>query len=240
MNDEDNDDDAAYVGVVDLSMRGWRSLDDVRIDPRTRSLRLEHNNLVRLPGDMFRLELLAHLDVSHNTLESLPAELGTCTRLRVLNCAFNNLTWLPPELGDCLFLEEVIANHNRLTTVPAALGSLQVLRVIVLHHNRLESLPTDIGSLDTLDVLDCSHNDKLDMIPDSLRDDADMVTFTMRLHYHIGRHTREIKDEYAAMQAALMEKEEHNLRLREAIDIVNKDKAKIRASRVPWASCRLC
>lgn len=229
--------EAEEQGVVDLSMRGWRSLDEVELDAGTRRLQLEHNNLAKLPATLGKLDLMVHLDVSSNALESLPNELGQCTRLRVLRCKNNHLTRLPDELGDCAFLEEIAADHNRLTTVPASLGRLRVLRVISLQHNRLTELPYEIGGLRTLETLDCTGNADFDMVPDALRDDATMVRFAMRLHYDTAMHVQAIKDDHAALEAGLLDHDEANLRLRDAIKVVNKDKARIVASLVPGACC---
>merc|ERR1712072_504686 len=82
-------------------------------------------------------------------------------------------------------------------TVPASLGSLQQLRELRLKHNRLEQLPVEIGGLDTLEGLDCSENDQLEMVPQKLRDDSEMVKFVIKLHYDTLKHITQIKQNYA-------------------------------------------
>ena len=60
------DEDAAQAetGVVDLAMRGWRTLDEHPLDPAAVRVQLEHNNLQTLPKSIGDLTFMAHLDVS--------------------------------------------------------------------------------------------------------------------------------------------------------------------------------
>lgn len=180
--------------VLDLSMQGWRTLDDVALDPKARRVKLEHNKLIHIPASIGTLTLMTQLDVSHNALDELPAELGMCRRLRILHCNDNKLSELPSALSDCRFLEELVASHNRMVTIPSSLGQLEHLRVIKVDHNRLETLPYEIGGVETLDTLDCSHNNRLHVVPECLRENADMVRFTIRLLYQMKLHAQKLKN----------------------------------------------
>ena len=232
MIDEDELDEVEE-GLVDLAMRGWRTLDEHPLDPRSKRVQLEHNELSTLPKTIGTLEFMWKLDVSHNRLEALPRTIGKCTRLRILNVDHNYLEDVPKELGQCFFLEEINAEHNSLVTVPASLGSLQQLRELKLKHNRLENLPVEIGGLDTLEVLDCSENENLAMVPEKLRDDSEMVKFVIKLHYDTLKHITQIKQNYADVKDALQKQEHANLRLRDAIEQCKADKEAIIESLVP-------
>ena len=83
MIDEDELDEVEE-GLVDLAMRGWRTLDEHPLDPRSKRVQLEHNELSTLPKTIGTLEFMWKLDVSHNRLEALPRTIGKCTRLRIL------------------------------------------------------------------------------------------------------------------------------------------------------------
>ena len=83
MIDEDELDEVEE-GLVDLAMRGWRTLDEHPLDPRSKRVQLEHNELSTLPKTIGTLEFMWKLDVSHNRLEALPRTIGKCTRL-ILN-----------------------------------------------------------------------------------------------------------------------------------------------------------
>lgn len=242
--------------VLDLSMRGWRTLDEVALDPKARLVKLEHNNLVNIPSSIGTLTLMTQLDISHNALDELPAEIGMCRRLRILHCNNNKLSGLPSALSDCQFLEEVVASHNRIVTIPSSLGQLEHLRIIKVDHNRLETLPYEIGGVETLDTLDCSHNSRLRIVPECLRENADMVRFTIRLLYQMELHAQKLKNENKQLQvrdptafalvasprfplppqSALFEQEEQNLRIRDAIEAVQLEKQNIVASMLPGAS----
>ncbi|KAJ1460931.1 hypothetical protein M885DRAFT_508403 [Pelagophyceae sp. CCMP2097] len=222
------------VGSLDLSMRGWRTLDVHLLHPKLRRLRLEHNCLRALPGQaMGLLTYMVELDVSHNALEALPAALGGCVRLRKLNADHNNLAELPPQLGDCKFLEELYANHNRLKTVPASLGALQCLRVLELRTNKLEQLPYEIGVLETLEVLDCSGNDGLETIPPSMRGETALVKFCLRLNYDAKQYVVDAQTAYVGLQRDVQKREELNLRIRDAIEATKRDKQDLLRSVVP-------
>ena len=90
MIDEDELDEVEE-GLVDLAMRGWRTLDEHPLDPRSKRVQLEHNELSTLPKTIGTLEFMWKLDVSHNRLEALPRTIGKCTRLRILNVDHNYL-----------------------------------------------------------------------------------------------------------------------------------------------------
>ena len=229
----DEDDANKEEGLVDLAMRGWRTLDEHPLDPRSKRVQLEHNELSTLPKTIGTLEFMYKLDVSHNRLEALPRSIGHCTRLRILNVDHNYLDDIPKEMGSCFFLEELNAEHNSLVTVPASLGGLQQLRELRLKHNRLEALPVEIGGLATLEVLDCSENENLTMVPKDLREDSEMVKFVIKLHYDTLRHITRIKENYAGAKASLQKQEHANLRLRDAIEQCKADKEAIIESLVP-------
>jgi Leucine-rich repeat (LRR) protein len=94
MIDEDELDEVEE-GLVDLAMRGWRTLDEHPLDPRSKRVQLEHNELSTLPKTIGTLEFMWKLDVSHNRLEALPRTIGKCTRLRILNVDHNYLEDIP-------------------------------------------------------------------------------------------------------------------------------------------------
>lgn len=228
--EDEGDDEDSNRGVLDLSMRGWRSLDASLLRPRARVVQLEHNTLASLPSSIGTLTLMVTLDVSHNVLDALPAELGECTRLVTLKCDNNHIRELPKELSECRHLEAVYANCNRLTTIPESLGTLEMLRVIELRSNKLETIPFQIGGLQTLRVLDCAGNAGLTAIPASLRDDPHMVDFAVKLHYRTMRHYLDIRQEYSVLQDRLLDSEEKNMRIRDAIEVVKREKAKALSS----------
>ena len=123
----DEDDLTTEPGVIDLAMRGWRTLDEHPLDTQAKRVQLEHNNLSALPRAIGSLTFMLKLDVcaaarrgnkpaallehhssrSHNMLETLPKAIGKCTRLRVLYVDHNKLEELPKEVGNLFFLEEL-------------------------------------------------------------------------------------------------------------------------------------
>ena len=229
----DEDDVTTEPGVIDLAMRGWRTLDEHPLDVQAKRVQLEHNNLQALPKTIGTLTFMLKLDVSHNLLESIPKAIGKCTRLRILYIDHNKVEELPKEIGNLFFLEELNAEHNRLVTVPSTLGNLVALSSIRLKNNKLETLPYEIGGLETLEVLDCSDNDKLHMVPEELRDDSEMVKFVIRLHFDTMGHINKIKQEYLDLQEKLQYQDQSNLRLRDAIEACKKEKNSIIESLIP-------
>lgn len=142
----DEDDLTTEPGVIDLAMRGWRTLDEHPLDTQAKRVQLEHNNLSALPRAIGSLTFMLKLDVcaaarrgnetaagnknssrSHNMLETLPKAIGKCTRLRVLYVDHNKLEELPKEVGNLFFLEELnvrgAARANRDVPAPIRIFS---------------------------------------------------------------------------------------------------------------------
>jgi Leucine-rich repeat (LRR) protein len=94
------------------------------------------------PGAM----ALRRLDLSHNELERLPRELFSQTRLAVLDASDNRIAVLPPEvvgLADSLI--ELGLSGNRIRSLPLQqLGELRRLRALDVSRNLLQAAPSQL------------------------------------------------------------------------------------------------
>jgi hypothetical protein len=138
------------AGTLDLQECGLSSLPAAlcEVAPQLRSLNLNHNHLLSLPGALLaRCTALLRLDCHDNLLSSLPADIGQCTALQTLSCYSNELSSLPAELGACTALQELWCFDNQLSTLPVHLGLLD-LQLLECEYNKfVEGAPTTIDAL---------------------------------------------------------------------------------------------
>ena len=127
-------------------------------------LDLESVNLVKIPTEIKRLQVLTTLRLIGNEIDEIPKEIGNLANLIVLNLENNNLTTLPPEIGNLNNLIFLDINTNKLTSIPIELTNLIALQDLYLSHNQLKTLPNEIGNLVNLLDLQLGDN-QLQSIP---------------------------------------------------------------------------
>ncbi|KNC53973.1 leucine-rich repeat protein [Thecamonas trahens ATCC 50062] len=103
------------------------------------------------------------LRLDRNQLSRLPASIGSLLRLTSLNLSYNDLTELPTELGLLSNLTSLELVGNALTEWPAAMSSLDKLEILDLERNFLRSLPSSLVGLRSLTRLQASKNEIADV-----------------------------------------------------------------------------
>jgi len=91
--------------------------------------------LHRIPSNFQRLICLKELRLSHNELFMLSGEIGKLTNLEILDLSKNKLVTLCPEIGQLKKLVTLNVSHNRLKTLPRQIALLPQLENFQLTGN---------------------------------------------------------------------------------------------------------
>lgn len=135
----------------------------------------------RNPRTIQNLKSLKILDLKHNQLEKIPPELFTLSSLEKLDLSFNklksmneSLTWLMRNVFKTVrllkqsnnkTLKELDISYNSLTSLPASFNVFQHLEKLNLAGNKFTSIPVVLEYLERLKTVDFSFN-KLTFIPE--------------------------------------------------------------------------
>lgn len=97
-------------------------------------LRLDYNEITRIPIQIGDCEKLIHLSISHNKLEAIPAEIGYLTQLKSLNLSNNSIYELPNDVGECL-----VHDGDRV------MDKMVIMRWWVMRDSRCNSFMSQVG-----------------------------------------------------------------------------------------------
>jgi Leucine-rich repeat (LRR) protein len=95
-------------------------------------LKLDKNNLKKLPDELYDIKILKELTFSDNQVSFISPKIGQLVELNKLNFAQNKVAKIPKELGDCEEIEQLYIHHNRFTSLPCSLVNLRLLRELGL------------------------------------------------------------------------------------------------------------
>ena len=95
---------------------------------RMRVLKLDKNELQRLPEELYELRNLQELTFQENKIKVLSPRLGQLKQLRKLNIAMNLISKIPEEIGNCQYLEALCIQNNRFAAFPCSFLRLTNLR----------------------------------------------------------------------------------------------------------------
>lgn len=124
-------------------------------------LRLAHNNLTSLHGELICLNNLKILDCRYNKIggDNIPVELFNLRALTVLDLSHNNLSVIPKNLEGCKSLTVLNLSHNNLRNISEQLFiQLTELVHLDLSDNELKTIPPQIGRLSKLETLILNNN----------------------------------------------------------------------------------
>lgn len=133
------------------------------------SLRLDRNNLTRMPLSITKLEQLRELGLSNNSLVGLPLELLELRNLEILDVHSNNIKQLP-QIWGLPKLRKLNISSNLLQLLPAHPGPPAGMALTYLYaaDNRLaEDCFDDITMLANLEYLNLTCNSIAEVPPDT-------------------------------------------------------------------------
>ncbi|KKN47870.1 hypothetical protein LCGC14_0658480 [marine sediment metagenome] len=163
---EDEDEREAMILLTNKLLRTDNLDIDIK-EGRVIKIRLQAQELRKVPESVRKLTSLEHLILSYNLLEELPEWIGELKTLKIIEVSDNCLKTLPDSIGDLKSLEKLIACSNKIELLPESFGGLESLKVIELYENRLNSLPDSLGNLFNLEKLDL-HKNLINLLPQSI------------------------------------------------------------------------
>ena len=171
--------------INDLSnIKGLLEINNLQV------LRLDYNDLERLPESICHLKSLRTLNLGNNKLKVLPNSISDLSSLKILTLGNNKLRFLPNSISDLsslktlwlndntfehypestsnlISLENLSLGGNNLKGLSESIGNLQSLKSLILRDNDLTTIPESIGKLSFLETLELEHN-KLTKLPESI------------------------------------------------------------------------
>ncbi len=156
----------------------WSLDEALVVDPkRVLQLRLEDENLQRLPHQLEDFVNLQRLDVRGNPIKTIPKYLASLQELDISSSSITNLphgfeqlTSLKklyidhnalnsfPRILLHLPLEDLFLGHTGISELPEDIGQMTTLKSLSLWDNNMTELPTSIGNLQQLEMLSLSDN----------------------------------------------------------------------------------
>jgi len=130
-------------------------------------LHLNDNRIEALQNGIEKLKSLTYLDLYNNRLSALSRTIGDLTRLECLDLSGNRILELPREIGNLKNLRHLNLTSNCLSDLPSTIGNLENLVDLRLSFNSLTSLPEEIRNLGKLEILHTDYN-QIIKIPDGI------------------------------------------------------------------------
>ncbi|KAL9956290.1 hypothetical protein ACROYT_G037750 [Oculina patagonica] len=131
-------------------------------------LRLDENNLSKLPSSFSCMKNLKVLELGDNNITSLPEDVGLLSKLEIFNLSHNKLSHLPASVGELPSLKIFDLSGNNIENLPEKFQSAEVIENIFVDKNYLKVLPSWFGSLCSIENLGIADNQLLGSpLPDS-------------------------------------------------------------------------
>lgn len=110
------------------------------------------------PSIVIEQKRISQIRLERQNIEKIPKSIRNLKSLKSLNLNYNRLKVLPEEIGENKFLEELLLIDNSITELPKTLGKLTHLRYLDLTRNKLDSLPRSIARLQKIVYLNLNFN----------------------------------------------------------------------------------
>lgn len=118
-----------------------------------RVLDLSHNNLKKLPDDIFRIENLRELMLSNNQLTKLPSNINTLIYLELLDISCNNLESI--DEINCMPRLRIlnVSGNNKIRQLPNMLSTCDNLFDLVIDIETIDWPPREVTEAGTQNIL---------------------------------------------------------------------------------------
>ncbi|XP_002739088.1 uncharacterized protein LOC100377888 [Saccoglossus kowalevskii] len=130
-------------------------------------LKLDVNEIEKIPDSLCALEQLTKLNMGLNALTAIPDEIGKLKSMKILKLYYNNIEKIPDSLCALEQLTELNMKYNALTAIPDEIGKLKSMKILKLYYNNIEKIPDSLCALEQLTKLNMKCN-ALTSIPDEI------------------------------------------------------------------------
>ena len=111
---------------------------------------LSYNNLLKIPGDLFKLNYIKELNLENNHINYIQHQLSSLTNLEILNLSNNEITQLPNSLFKLTKLQILLLNYNKIRIIPIEIGLMKNLQKLNIYNNQINELPTTLCNISKL------------------------------------------------------------------------------------------
>lgn len=111
---------------------------------------LSYNNLLKIPGDLFKLNYIKELNLENNHINYIQHQLSSLTNLEILNLSNNEITQLPNSLFKLTKLQILLLNYNKIKIIPIEIGLMKNLQKLNIYNNNINELPTTLCNISKL------------------------------------------------------------------------------------------
>ena len=111
---------------------------------------LSYNNLLKIPGDLFKLNYIKELNLENNHINYIQHQLSSLTNLEILNLSNNEITQLPNSLFKLTKLQILLLNYNKIKIIPIEIGLMKNLQKLNIYNNHINELPTTLCNISKL------------------------------------------------------------------------------------------
>ena len=105
---------------------------------------LSYNSLLKIPGDLFKLNYIKELNLEHNHINYIQHQLSSLKNIEKLNLSNNEISQLPNSLFKLTKLQILLINHNKIKMIPIEIGLMKGLEKLNLYNNHINELPTTL------------------------------------------------------------------------------------------------
>ena len=146
--------DKAYSGVTTFEAKNINIIKfEKKFFTHFRSLinvDLSNNHLLKIPGDLFKLNYIKELNLEHNHINYIKHQLSFLTNLEKLNLSYNEIIQLPNSLFKLTKLQILLVNNNKIKMIPIEIGLMQNLTKLNIYNNEILELPTALCNISKL------------------------------------------------------------------------------------------
>ena len=146
--------DKAYSGVTNFSASHINLMKfDKKFFTHFRSLiivDLSYNSLLKIPGDLFKLNYIKELNLEHNHINYIPHQLCSLRNLEKLILSNNEIALLPNSLFKLTNLNILLLNYNKIKIIPIEIGLMKNLEKLNIYNNKIKELPTTLCNISKL------------------------------------------------------------------------------------------
>ena len=117
-------------------------------------LDLSYNNLLKIPGGLFKLKYIKELNLQNNHINYIQHQLSLLINLEKLDLSYNDISFLPNSLFKLQNLQILLINYNKIKFIPIEIGLMKNLQRLNIYNNLINELPTTLCNITKLKNID--------------------------------------------------------------------------------------